>query len=358
MNLSFLFNMKRKRVFVLLPIFVILILIIIVLTGGYFDKPKKQSSLRGYRSFYLGIVPNPKTIPETTFEDMASAYEEAGNLAEIAMVWTNTNIGQTEKLKKNKLIKALKVYGLKPILTLNFATIKRIPGKGLQYVIDSPENIEPSLSNPEFKALWVNEARSLAKEFKPDYISLGNEINDYFYHKPDDVEPYLTLYDEAYSAIKEASPSSKVFVVFSYTHLIDNGQWDLIKKFNNRVDLIGLTTYPWKHFKKPEHIPDDYYSRILSYTNKPIAFTEIGWPSAGGGSEDEQATFLKIFLDRIKGMNIETVNWLFLHEQNINGILATMTKPELGTVALKRADGTRKKIYDEWLSLKQIPYSK
>jgi hypothetical protein len=300
------------------------------------------------RSYYLGVVPNPAN---SSWEDITSAYEEAGKIAEVTMVWTGTNIGQTEKLKQNQLITGLRVYGLKPILTLNFATIKE-GESGLEYAIDAPPGINPDLSDPGFRDAWIGEARSLAREFKPEYLSLGNEVNDYFYLHPEDLDSYLTLFGEAYLAIKEVSPETKVFVVFSYTHLIDNGQWDFFEKFN-KADIIVLTSYPWKHFDDPDEIDEDYYSRIKQYTGKPIAFTEIGWPDP----EDEQARFLERFIELTRGLDLEMINWLFLHETKLSGVAASVTDPATGTIALKKADGSEKQIYDAWLKIKRIPYA-
>ncbi|NIO22621.1 MAG: hypothetical protein GTN38_01155 [Candidatus Aenigmarchaeota archaeon] len=331
--------------------FLILLVLISGCTGGEPGETTKHSEHDlpiTSRSFYIGVVPSPKSIPETTFDDINDAYREVGEIGEVTMIWTGENIGQAEKLKQNRVVTAVRVYGLKPVLTLSFATIKEVSGSGLQYVVDAPEGVNADLSDSEFRNLWVNEAGKIAEEFKPEYLSLGNEINDYFYLHPEELKDFLTLFDEAYSAIKEASPQTKVFVVFSFTHLIDNNQWDLFGRFE-KADMIGLTTYPWKHFDSPAEITSDYYKRIETYTNKPIAFTEIGWIP-----ENQQAEFLVKFLELTKGMNIEMVNWLFLHEMEITGIAGSVSDPETGKISLKRKDGTRKEIYDLWLDLKEL----
>lgn len=59
-------------------------------------------------------------------------------------------------------------------------------------------------------------------------------------------------------------------------------------------------------------IPINYYSQIKEYTNKRIAFTEIGWPSKV--SEDEQLNFIVRFLNLTKSMNIEFIQWIYLHD--------------------------------------------
>jgi hypothetical protein len=314
------------------------------------EKPILSSGPVIERDFYIGMVPIPKSVPDTTFEDITAAYEETGNLGEVTMIWGSPGgIGLYEKLKKNRVVTAVRVYGLKPVITINFHTIKQVQGEGLKLIIDAPEGVIAEVSDPEFRKLWVNEAENIAREFKPEYFSLGNEINDYFHFNPDDLEDYLTLFDEVYGAIKQVSPDTQVMVVFSYTHLIDNDQWDLFDKFS-KVDIFGLTTYPWKHFKSPEDMDGDYYSRLNQYIAKPIAFTEIGW----AGEETQQAEFLVKFLDMIKGNNVEMVNWLFLHEIEFSGIGKSVFDPETQTIALKKADGTRKEIYKVWLNLNEM----
>jgi hypothetical protein len=309
------------------------------------------------RSFYLGLVPTPVNAPDSTFDDVVRAYEETGGIAEIQMVWVEpAGIGQYEKLKQNRVITALRVYGLKPVVTLQFATIKEVPGDGLQYVVDAPSGINADLSDPEFRTLWVEEATNIAREFNPEYLSLGNEINDYFYLHPEDLEDYISLYDEAYAEIKKVSPETKVFMVFSYTHIVDNNQFDMLERFNDRVDLIGLTTYPWKYFDTPADIPDDYYSRLDQHIDKPIAFIEIGWISSDskGSSEAEQADYLVRFLELTDGMDIEMVNWLFLHETVLEGTVASVSEPETGTISLKNKDGSKKPIYNIWLDVRDL----
>lgn len=76
------------------------------------------------------------------------------------------------------------------------------------------------------------------------------------------------------------------------------------------MDLIGLTTYPWKHYDNLESITSDYYFKLKQYTSKPVVFTEIGWISSQkkGSTEEEQARFLVKFLELTKGMDIEMVN--------------------------------------------------
>jgi hypothetical protein len=342
---------------------IVILLFLVLVSGCTSESPEKSARHSTYdlgittRGFLLGVIPNPANYPNSSFDDLTAAYEETGQIAEVSMVWTGTNIGQTEKLKGSKVVQALRTYGIEPILTLSFATLKEVPGEGLVYAVDAPEGVNPDLKDPEFRELWVEEARTLAREFRPLYISLGNEVNDYFFLHPDDLDDYVSLVGEAYSAIKQVSPETEVMVVFSYTHLIDNEQWDLFQEFHDKVDLFGLTTYPWKHFDSPEEIPQDYYTRISEYTSLPLGFTEIGWISSGEGSEEEQARYLASFPRLVEGLDVEMVNWLFLHETGFSGLSASITEPETASISLKNRDGSPKEVYSVWLDLAQIKFS-
>lgn len=340
---------------------VLLFLMTILVSGcAVLDDPVSTSETRepptvdpveGGRGFYLGLVPTPRTVPEASFDYLVEAYQEAGQIAEVAMIWGNPGgIGLYQSLKDNRVVTGVRVYGFKPFLTLNFHTIKEIEGQGPQLVIDAPEGIPARVDDAEFRERWVSEASKIAREFQPSYLSLGNEVNDYLYLNPDDLPGYLSLLEEAYREIKAVSPDTKVLVVCSYTHLIDNGQWDLLGALEEKVDVIGLTSYPWKHFDSPDDIDPDYYTRLKLCLSKPIAFTEIGWPSSE--SEKEQADFLLRFLELTEGIDLELVSWLFLHEMDVTqGVGQHVFSPETGTIALKKADGTLKDVYQIWEDL-------
>jgi hypothetical protein len=136
----------------------ICIIVIAILTGGCTQPdtptvspapaPVSHSNFTlpiSERGFFMGVVPTPKTIPAATFDDITAAYEETGNIAEVSMAWVSpSGIGQYDKLKQNSLITALRVYGIKPVVTLGFATIKQVPGEGLKYVVDAP--VGPAVS--------------------------------------------------------------------------------------------------------------------------------------------------------------------------------------------------------------------
>ncbi len=315
------------------------------------DTPEIQKETRAY---YLGIVPTPQLTPEI---DIVGAYEEAGQICEVVEVWPSpSGIGAHDSLAKSQTITGVRVYGLKPIVNMHFFTFEQADGEGLKMMVNAPEGYEKDLTNAEFREEYIENAKKIAEQFKPEYFSLGNEVNSYYLLYPEDFDNFVSLYKEAYDEVKKVSPDTKVFVVFSQNQMEETDGWEVIDKFGNKLDLLVFTTYPWKFYDTPEEIPENYYAKLEAYTTKPIAFTEIGWPSTSdtGTSEKEQADYLRKFRELTKEMNLEFVNWLFLHETEISGITASVSDPTVGTIALKKSDGTEKEVYSVWVDLKNM----
>ncbi|MEN3035420.1 MAG: hypothetical protein ABC537_03865 [Candidatus Methanosuratincola sp.] len=62
-----------------------------LLAGRNFDQQNQihQSNYSlpiAERRFLIGMVPTPRSVPETTFSDIADAYQEAASLGEVVMI--------------------------------------------------------------------------------------------------------------------------------------------------------------------------------------------------------------------------------------------------------------------------------
>jgi hypothetical protein len=111
-------------------------------------------------------------------------------------------------------------------------------------------------------------------------------------------------------------------------------------------------------YGSPTEMPDNYYRQIETYTEKPIAFNEIGWGSSPdhGGSEEEQVEFLIRFLELTDGMKTELVNWLLLHDLSPQ-VVGRIVQPQHVSLGLRRNNGDPKPVYEAWKELKALPYT-
>jgi hypothetical protein len=209
-------------------------------------------------------------------------------------------------------------------VNINFWDIVPEPGKGLALKLVLPADLSPTttMASPEFRQRWVAHVTRIVREFQPGYFSLGNEIDSFYHYGPAqqrDFDNYVTLVAESYTAIKTVSPQTRVLIIFRYEEMVARKGFDLIRKFDpGKMDLFGFTTYPdLQKFPSPAAIPRDYYGPIAERVGpKPVAFTEVAWPTIPGDSqgEEHQAGLLRWFLRETKTMNLELVVWPFLHD--------------------------------------------
>jgi hypothetical protein len=306
------------------------------------------------RTFLMGTTP---TVDRT--QNPAASYQLSKEIGTLTMFWVTPNgVGLFEKLSKQNPVakktnfEAIQGLGLTPILNMNPWTV--LPGKG---VVRNDGSGRADFSDPKFAAALCEEARQIAKRFRPDYFSIGNEINSVFEVRGEKVfDDFALLEKKIYRAVKEASPATKVLVVLSYSQLVDlpgKPRFFLIDKLADSYDVLGITSYPWKKYAGPEKLPADYYLRLQEHTSKPIGFTEIAWSSdAGqGGSDQEQVDFLVRFLELTRGLKLEFVNWAFLHDlprSSVTGFIVQKTHLGLG---LRNYDGTPKPVWDYYRAL-------
>ena len=209
----------------------------------------------------------------------------------------------------------------------------------------------------------VETARQIAESYQPPYLALGIEINRYYEEDPDGFGAFVNLYVEMYEAIKAVSPQTPVFPIFQYEKMRGGVffseddqaqlQWDLLDRFEGRMDLAAFITYPFLLYATPADLPDDYYSGIEAHTSQGIAFTEMGWPSEAlsgipdspfGGSPDEQVAFVQRFFSLTSNAQLEMALWSFPHDVG-PGFNAAFT-----SVSLRENDGTPKPALGTWKS--------
>lgn len=173
-----------------------------------------------------------------------------------------------------------------------------------------------SFSNPCLQSQFIADATTYAALIQPEYFHLATEINTLILRKlvvPSDMEFVFfgNLYQAAVPAVKAVSPNSKLFVSFQYelqTKLEqDNpGGWDAMLSAlrgsgTSLLDFVGYTTYPSSSgflgsglYATPWDIPTDYYGAAAAHlaSGERVAFSEVGWPTQGSGSEAGQKTYL------------------------------------------------------------------
>lgn len=229
---------------------------------------------------------------------------------------------------------------------------------------DSPGGVSSTVDwSGQQRDRFISAVTTVAREQKPEFLALGVESNRLWMSDPAAFDGFVKGYADAYDSIKKVSPSTKVFTIFQLelmrgTAFLMTGkqstppQWDLLAKFSGRLDLVGYTTYPFLAYGGPADIPDDYYSDAARRSPAPVAFTEIGWPSADlgsaaegspyGGTPQEQHDFVTRFFALTADVRPALALWSF---PNDVGAAAPRTFSSIG---LRQNDGTAKAALVPW----------
>lgn len=339
----------------------ILIIVVAFLVISVFDDKKNENNasikkdlLSLKRTFKVGVAPIPKGFSGPGTGDWIGMFSKIPEVAEIV---TAQNEWRDSKEKSGQIPEILQ------LIQMQSKTYNYIPQFGIMFmqgedkvILDTPNNSVNDWSNEEAKRLYKEAALNICKTYNAKYLALGIEVNTYYLNfGKEKFDKFIAAYKEMYDNIKKQCPKTKIFVTFQLEKMKGAGEksfgkkikphWDLIKKFGDKLDIVAFTSYPEVEYKSPKDMPANYYSGIARYTNKTIAIAELGWT-------DDDGTFIRRFIELTKNMNIEFVNWIFMHDLDFKQFVP------LSRTGLRKSDGTAKQSWYEWKKLKETPFKK
>jgi hypothetical protein len=210
---------------------------------------------------------------------------------------------------------------------------------------------------------------------EPDYLVLATEINILYQVNPAEFSEFVLLFQEARNRVRTISPKTKTGVSHHMDMLFAFQQLPILERLQPQ-DFIGLTSYPnWLVseglYRSVQDIPLWYYRRLRLLIAKPIVFTELGWPTGGRSSLEEQRQFVERLPELMRGVNPELVTWALQHdakhfqtrwlnERQVAILRGYQVDPEvlfdeLNTMGLLSWDGPPKPSFFEALRYPELP---
>lgn len=323
----------------------------------------------------FGFFPSP---PQASLESVLRHFEDLGDHADFVLVQPNipwedlASYPEQESQRltdiRNQVILA-RQNGMEVVFVID-----PLNGLNRREFMGLPAGWQAGFATADVRAAFTHFAVWCAREFHPRFLGLASEINTYADAHPDDFPHYLSLYREAYAAIKAESPETQVFVTFQWEDLNNlipaaaegrqpyDVNWEQIEAFAPDLDLWVISSYPFVAFPSGAAIPPDYYTPLLSRTQKPLAVAEGGYTSEPvgpfAGAPQDQADYLHAIHGQIGG-RLAFWTYLLLNDFDLGSYAEMMRRNGLGeadidalgmfaAVGLRETDGNPKPALEVW----------
>lgn len=306
-----------------MPLFLIASVTLVFLAApcpaaGPSEQPAKQET----RSFYMGFTPFPWDMTveaiETTSKFIVNNGDIIAHHLDAGVPWPEAledkpfhpkmenNWKNRREIQKSKkvLVSVTPLNGGRNAMALYWGEKENMP------LPEKFKNLE--FDDPIVKKAYLNYCRRAVEHFGPDYLAIGIEVNELFHHSPEKWPGFVKLYKNTYSQLKKKYPDLAIFATVTLHNLTNKGwkdmklQQDKIRDFLQHVDIAGISYYPFMAGQSEK--PTEIFDWIRSFTDKPIAITETGYPAETiklktfnltiTSNPSRQATYFQTLLDR------------------------------------------------------------
>jgi len=223
-----------------------------------------------------------------------------------------------------------------------------------------PPSIDPAagFTDSRVRDAFIAYAAYVAKNYQPEYLALGVEVNMTFERAPEQFEAFVTLYAEAYEVVKGNSPKTKVFPTFQLEDLegafgiVHPPRWEIFDRFRGRMDVLAISTYPFLgEARSAADVRGDYYSQLKTHWDGEIIISETGYASAPVegrvtvGTETDQQAYVERLLREANELGFAMVVWFAALDPAFASSGATVVFKDIG---LRKSDGSNKLAWATW----------
>lgn len=342
--------------------------------------PAPQVSVFDSTETAYGFFPSP---PEATIESVFQMYKDFGKHADVVLLQKGIpwqEFLESSDVESKQITDITNQYILASQSNLEvIQVVDPLNGLNRREFAGLPENWDANFANPDVRVAFTNYTLRIVREFHPRYLGLASEINTYMDTSPEDAQNFVSLYHEVYAKIKAEAPDTQVFVTFQWEDLNNlfigdpSGgtpyqiKWELVEVFEPNLDLWVISSYPFAAFDSASEIPADYYTALLTRTDKLLAVAEGGFTSREvgpfHGNEQDQVDYLNAIHTQI-GERLTFWIYLTLNDFNLDSYAKMMKKQGtgdddintlgmFGSVGLRQFDGTPKAALQVWDSFRE-----
>jgi hypothetical protein len=309
------------------------------------------------RSFQLGVSAQPVEPTEKGYED---AFALAGRMGELILIqrappWEDFLPGGTVSSRTERLTLIERRLAEENDLQLLLAIDPTEPSNRGVLAGIPPVYAAEGFASEELRSAFISYAKYLALNYHPTYLALGVEVDLIHLNRGDaSFRNFVSLYFEAYDAVKEVSPDTKVFPTFQYENLLGilddparQPAWSLVARFQPKIDMLAVSSFPRAAFGSITDVPGDYYDALTGRFDLPAAFVSVGWASTVDGQPDEssQLAFLLRTVAAADRLQAPFLVWFLAKDPETP---ATNGAASLNTMGLLDPLGEEKNVFRVW----------
>lgn len=206
-----------------------------------------------------------------------------------------------------------------------------------------------SFEDDNIKKQFSQDIMELVDIYKPDYLSLGVEVNYYALTSPTGYKEYIELFNNLKSTLKKSHPKTRIGLTFQLELLyglhIDWHNTRALEPLNavvENLDYIGISTYPDVLLpveNKPFYSAGYLDSLKITYS-KPIGISETAISSLNFDSDD-RFKYTEYIYYKFKSLDLKFIIWgsILDDPKGLNW------KDYLGLIC---SDGSRKPEFTLW----------
>ena len=284
--------------------------------------PRKPETGRCWK---MGFSPTP---PRPTVEAVLHGIDLWSQRAELAIIheelpWTDLLAGMTPgailERDKVQLVDYLRSKGLQIVFMGDL-------NDGLSRDKEAPQlrAAGRSIAEPEVQQLYRDYMLAVDRVLKPQMLGLIAESNLIRILAPEMYPAAVQTANDTAAALRDAGSTTTLFasvqVEAAWGRLGDIGSpgpyVGVEEDFADFpfIQQLGLSSYPYLGWAEPEHLPSNYYKRLLGGRRVPVMVTEGGWASSNAGTLSShpriQARYIKRQADLLDG--VKATAWLQL----------------------------------------------
>jgi len=211
-------------------------------------------------------------------EDMLSTLKRAGMNTVRIRLWKNPVNGRSGFSEVKAFAEKVRAKGLKVYLTVHYSDTWADPGN--QTVPEAWKNLGYNI----LKDSVENYTAKIVQEIKPDFIQIGNEINNgllWPQGKNIYLNNFLGLLNAGSKAVRENDPDCKIMIHYAG---VDRAEEFFTSLDTLDYDIIGLSYYPLWHGKSLSLLETTLVS-LGNKFNRQVFVAETSYPFSFGWND-------------------------------------------------------------------------